>query len=132
MVIISLIKGQLDICKLLLGYSLDRNPRDNSGSTPLHDAAFKGHLKVCQLLLENIEEKNPVDKKGWTPLYLAAQNGHKDICQLIMEYIDMDNHDKSQTQMSKRNGLLEFVQLFIDSDSHDIYFWKTNYESSRK
>jgi ankyrin repeat protein len=93
---------------------LDKNPRDSSGSTPLHDAAFKGHLKVCQLLLENIEEKNPVDKKGWTPLYLAAQNGHKHICQLIMEYIDMENHEKSHTQMAKRNGLLEFVRLFID------------------
>ena len=121
----------MDICKLLLEYSLDKNPRDNSGSTPLHDAAFKGHLKVCQLLLENIEEKNPVDKKGWTSLYLAAQNGHKHICQLIMEYIGMGASD-NQSKFVRKGGLLEFVQLFIESDVDNIYFWKTNYESQGK
>ena len=82
-------------------------------------------MRVCQLLLDNIAEKNPVDKKGWTPLYMAAQNGQKQVCQLLMEYINMDNHEKSPSQIAKRNGLLEFVQLFIDSDGHNIYFWKS-------
>ena len=98
----------------------------------MHEASCKGHLKVCQLLLENIEEKNPVDKKGWTPLYLAAQNGHKEICQLIMEHIGMENSEKNTAHLVKRGGLLEFVQLFIDSDVDNVYFWKTNYESLRK
>ena len=98
----------------------------------MHEASCKGHLKVCGLLLENIEEKNPVDKKGWTPLYLAAQNGHKEICQLIMEHFGMENSEKNTAQLVKRGGLLEFVQLFIDSDVDNVYFWKTNYESLRK
>ena len=127
------LQGQLEICNLFMSYpSVEKNPRDNNGSTPLHASASKGHFKICEVLLENAIEKNPVDRKGWTPLYLAAQNGRKDVCQLIMEYIDTDNNEKTPDQLAKRNGLLEFVQLFIDSDGHNIYFWKNNYESSRK
>ena len=35
---------------------LDKNTRDDFGTTPFHLAAEQGHLEVCRLLMENIDE----------------------------------------------------------------------------
>ena len=45
----------------------DKNPRDDIGWTPLHEAAQEGHSKICELITNNIEEKNPSDDNGATP-----------------------------------------------------------------
>ena len=50
----------------------DKNPRDNSGLTPLHYAARYGHFKTCKLIIESIEDKNPGNNFGTTPLLKSA------------------------------------------------------------
>ena len=35
----------------------EKNPKNNSWVTPLHEAATEGHLEVCKLILENVPEK---------------------------------------------------------------------------
>ena len=45
--------GHLDVCKLIMDYLVDKNPKDKHGTTPLHFAAQKSHLEVCRLFLDN-------------------------------------------------------------------------------
>jgi ankyrin repeat protein len=59
------------------------NPKDNGGSTPLHNAAEKGHFNICQLLMNRVSDQNPAKNNGKTPLHYAAESGHYEICQLI-------------------------------------------------
>ena len=46
--------GHVDICRILLENSEDKNPPNINGVTPLHVAAKEGHLEVCKILLESI------------------------------------------------------------------------------
>ena len=62
-----------------------KNPGDNNGVTPLHEAARKGHFKICQLLIDNLVEKNPQTSEGDSVLQFATFNGHSDICKLIID-----------------------------------------------
>ncbi len=47
--------------------------RDQSGNTPLHDAARYGHADVAALLLDRGAEVNGKTIDGWTPLHYAAR-----------------------------------------------------------
>ena len=66
----------MDICHVLLEKQVDKDPRENSGKTPLHFAAQQGHADVCVALLVNGADKNPRHKSGRTPLHLAAYLGN--------------------------------------------------------
>ena len=52
------------------------NPKDKSGETPLHWAAWNGNIYICQMIIENVVDKNPKDNGGYTPLHIAAEKGH--------------------------------------------------------
>ena len=72
--------GWLKICELFVENNQDKNPKDNSGMTPLHYAARGGYLEICELILSNIEDKYPKNNIGETPLMLAAKHGHTFEC----------------------------------------------------
>ena len=76
-------RGYLPMCKQIMEYIDDKNPKDGAGSTPLHRAAENGHLSVCQLIVENVDDKNPKDMWGETPLDLAVSNNHLGIKKLF-------------------------------------------------
>ena len=83
--------GHLEVCRLMMEFSKDKNPKDTDlGRTPLHWAAKNGHLHVAQLIIDNSKNKNPKTINGVTPLHLAARYGHVNICQLILENISLD------------------------------------------
>ena len=52
---------------------LDKSPRCNSGSTPLHHAASNGHLNVCKYIMDFIKDKSPRDNLGLTPKDVAVK-----------------------------------------------------------
>ena len=33
----------------------NKNPKDEYGETPLHEAADNGHYEICKLIIENLE-----------------------------------------------------------------------------
>ena len=51
----------------------DKNPADEDGMTPLHNAALQGHVEVCDLIIQNVKNKHPRDNDGKTPLDYAQQ-----------------------------------------------------------
>ena len=72
-----------------MDYVEDKNPKDKSGLTPLHRAAFDGFLEIFKLIFENVEEKSPRDSgEGFTPLHYAAMYGHLEICKCIISKVE--------------------------------------------
>ena len=71
--------------KLLV--SMDLNPRNGCGNTPLHKAAINNGIELFNLIMPNIDIKNPKNSAGWTPLHLAAKHGHFEICEIIASWI---------------------------------------------
>ena len=98
-----LLSDYLEVYKYILKNVLDRNPRDDTGQTPLH-VALSGRLtKQCSLLnnanlnkevfkfiLENIDDKNPEDNNGVTPKDIALEYGYYEIFELIDDYFPED------------------------------------------
>lgn len=65
------LEPQLEICRLLLQAGAFVDPRDNSGRTPLMNAAFWGHLRQTELLLESGASVTVLDEYGRSALYYA-------------------------------------------------------------
>ena len=78
--------GSSEICELILKNIQCKgckNPKDNSGTTPLHLAAENGRVGLYQLILKHAEEKNPRDIHGRTPIDLS--DGHKNILRAFQQ-----------------------------------------------
>ena len=63
--------GDLSMCRDIIEYTDDNNPKDRDGLTPLHIAAQNGHLSICQLIVENVDDRNPKMNDGDTPFHLS-------------------------------------------------------------
>ena len=69
--------GNFEICQFIIGKAAEKNPKSDTGLTPLHLAASKGQFEICDLILKNTDDKNPEDwVNGLTPLHAAAQSEH--------------------------------------------------------
>lgn len=66
--------GYTEMADLLLANKADVNARDNSQSTPLHQAAAAPgeHADLLQLLISHKSDVNAADTNGLTPLHYAA------------------------------------------------------------
>ena len=62
--------------------SEDKNPADESDSTPLHNAARRGHRDICSLILSHTENTLPRNSDGETPLDLARLMGCTAVAEL--------------------------------------------------
>ena len=52
----------------------NKNPRDDSGWTPLHYAANGGHLSICKAIMSSTDEKDPPSNDGTTPSKLLLKH----------------------------------------------------------
>ena len=70
------------ICNLLR----DKNPSDDNGYTPLHNAAENGHLQIVQYLVQSLDNPHPRNGSYWsnkTPLDYAEQRGHTQVVNFL-------------------------------------------------
>ena len=79
------------MCELIVRNTLEKNPSDTNGETPLHMAAVEGHFDVYKAIMDHVEDKNPKEMNDWTPLHLAATNGFGRICELIIANVKDKN-----------------------------------------
>lgn len=65
--------GNEKMTKLLISHGANVDSKDESGRTPLHDAAERGHNDVAQVLVNNGAEVNKRNRDGETPLNKALE-----------------------------------------------------------
>ena len=86
-------KGHVDVVRLLLEASVDRQLQDQAsqkelrcyGDTALINACHKGHLEVVRLLLDTGVDTDVRDCDDRTALMHAAENGRADIVRLLLK-----------------------------------------------
>ena len=49
--------GHLEVCKYLMNKVDNKNPAENTGTTPLHCAADSGHLEICKFIAARLITK---------------------------------------------------------------------------
>jgi hypothetical protein len=72
--------------EFLLDKGADINGTNDSGSTPLHTAAWQGNVAIAELLIAGgakVNAKNDMDK---TSLDWAIEQGHPDVAKLIRSH----------------------------------------------
>jgi len=68
----AVIFGHLEICRILIDKGAKLEAKDMSGRTPLHLAAIHGHVKIFRLLCDCGADVEARDIWGRKPLYFAA------------------------------------------------------------
>jgi ankyrin repeat protein len=71
---------------LLLGRAASADARDESGATPLYQAASFGRKAVVDLLIGYHADVNAKTKAGKTPLAAAVANGFQDVAKDLREH----------------------------------------------
>ena len=129
-------KGQFRVCKLILKYFEDKNPRLPNGTTAFHEAAQCGYFNICEMIMNefisnNIQDKNPKSDYGTTPLHNAATNGYIKICKLIMDNVQDKNPtgSKNMTPLhwAARQGKTKTCEFFLQNitkEQANIQFFK--------
>ncbi len=70
--------GAADVASVLLANKAEIDARDDSGATPLYQAASWGRLPVVDLLLRKGADAALANKEGVTPLQAAIANGQQE------------------------------------------------------
>ncbi|CAN0038595.1 unnamed protein product, partial [Laminaria digitata] len=79
-------RGQVDVVRLLLKRSRDRNATDCRGHTPLMQPcrSTRARVEVVQLLLEAGADPAMANETLFTPLHMAADNGHAGLVDILL------------------------------------------------
>lgn len=131
--------GLGEIVELLLKMeSVELNPTDQFGRTPLLWAAEKGHIEVIKLLLKMTKvELNHRDHIGQTPLSLAALNGHDEVIKLLIETNRVDPnskdiYDQTPFSLAAEKGHVEVIKLLFKTEIIDFQSDKTSLSHAAK
>jgi len=95
--------GNIEVCELLLDYSVNVNAQDLYGYTPLICAAMNSHLEIVKLLLRHNADVDTCEYEGgWTALHFAASLGREDILYYLIEIGNANIHlESNESQFSK-------------------------------
>ena len=107
-------EGNLDNFLELCKASVEINPRDREGDTPLHVAAYYGHFAICEWLAQKVTDVNFRSEDGSTPLFYAVLRGHSEIVDLFLKNTNDANPKKEDGEtplhLAALNGNLTICQ----------------------
>ena len=79
-------EGNTDMVRSLLSApGIDVNATDETGSTPLLEAARYGHDDICRILIAAGANLKSKDRDGKTALQLAIQGNHDDVVRVLKQ-----------------------------------------------
>ena len=79
-------EGNTDMVRSLLAApGVDVNATDETGSTPLLEAARYGHDDICHLLIAAGANLKAKDRNGKTALQLAIQGDHDEVVRVLKQ-----------------------------------------------
>jgi ankyrin repeat protein len=79
-------EGNTDmVSSLLSAPGIDVNATDETGSTPLLEAARYGHDDICRILIAAGANLKSKDRDGKTALQLAIQGDHNDVVRVLKQ-----------------------------------------------
>lgn len=82
--ILAVLKGNVDIVKVLLDHGANINHQNNQGHSPLQYACSKGWSDVVGLLLERGSDVDIRDRRGDTSLHRLASLGRLELLKLLL------------------------------------------------
>lgn len=116
------LKGNQQICEILLKEGALVDIQDHENRTALHYAANNGHVHVCTLLLKNNAHVNQQTNTGTSPLYAAAQNGHAHICSVLLESNALVNQQRntgeSPLYIAAHEGHVHVCTLLLEKNAN--------------
>ena len=74
---------------MLANCVVDKNPLNNLGGTPFHEAASYNQLSICLSMIKDAEVKYLEDYDGKTPFQYAAMYGNMDVCNAMASCVDL-------------------------------------------
>lgn len=105
------------VAKLLIANGADVNARDESGETPLHEAASNGYRRLAELLLNNGADIHVMDQSNRPPLHCAAFSGRKRMARLLLErgaHIGAkDKHNRTPLHHAALFGQTRLVRFLL-------------------
>ena len=79
-------EGNTDMVRSLLSApGIDVNATDETGSTPLLEAARYGHDDICRILIAAGANLKSKDRDGKTALQLAIKGDHNDVVRVLKQ-----------------------------------------------
>jgi ankyrin repeat protein len=115
----AVVKGNVDVMKLLLEHGAHVASVDRNECTPLYEASQRGRLDIVSLLLDHGADVNYQDKYGWTALLEASFEGELEVAQILLQHgatADIGNTDGSTPLISaSRHGHPDVVRLLLQS-----------------
>ena len=108
----------MELFKNIFDVMEDKNPKDEFGETPLHQATKDSSCsEIFQFIIANIKDKDPQNYLRITPLHQAAMFGNFDACQLLIENVDDKNPKDiswwTPLHLAAENGHYKVCQLIL-------------------
>jgi len=115
----AIVKGNIEIMKLLLDHGADVAVLGCEDFTPLREASRRGRLDMMILLLERHADVNTQDMYGWTPLTAASVEGDLEVVQVLLHHgaaVDFcDSDGWAALNSASRHGHLDITRLLLQN-----------------
>lgn len=117
--IVTAIRGDTGMLKLLLDNEVDIDGRSSDGRTALMAAAWNGHQFIVDTLLDNRASVQIANADGWTALHYAAWQGHSDIVRTLLEKgadPSVRNGDGwTVSETAEKKGFIQILEIIEQS-----------------
>jgi ankyrin repeat protein len=113
----AIVKGNVEVMKLLLEHGADVDAVGREGFTLLYEASRR--LEILSLLLDHHADVNHQDKFGWTALLRASFEGELEVARVLLRHgaatDTADTEGFTPLLMASQSGDLGIVHLLLES-----------------